>query len=82
MAQLNKYGLLPIGFVRGNSVWPTADFQRWLSDILTRTGGVDSATLSATEYDTYVGAPIGQAASVIDGGPVQNVAAAIDGAPI
>lgn len=82
MATLNKYGNLPIGSVVGMTVMPTPAFQFWLEQVLERTGGVDDSSLSAAEYDTFVGAPIGMGATVIDGGPVPNEIQPIDGGPV
>lgn len=82
MAPLNKFGRLPMGYVMGNgTVFPSAEFQRWLDTQLQRTGGVDES-LTATEYETAVGAPVATPAPVIDGGPVSVFTVPIDGSPV
>lgn len=39
---LNKFGRMPIGYMVGDQVYPSAAFSVWLDKLLTRTGGVDS----------------------------------------
>lgn len=82
MATPNKFGRLPIGYVSGTgSVFPSAAFQAWLDTQLTRTGGIDT-TLTASDYETAVGAPVGVASAGVDGGPVSVFTVPIDGSPV